>query len=118
MIGAAYRAQADALEIELGAKRLLADDAAQERGEIPVRGGDRKKYINFEDAKLDGPTPTEIHDARTIRDAEVNDPEVIRRALDEKLAAGEEPTKASLRLKPPCLGCTAVAADRSVASSR
>ena len=36
LISAAYRAQADALEIEAQAKRRLADeyDAAQERGEV------------------------------------------------------------------------------------
>jgi hypothetical protein len=36
LIAAAHRAQADALEIETGAKRRLADeyDAALERGEI------------------------------------------------------------------------------------
>ncbi len=40
LIAAAYRAQADALEIEAGAKRRLADeyDAAQERGEVSDQG--------------------------------------------------------------------------------
>src|SRR4051812_46029902 len=40
LISAAYRAQADALEIEAGAKRRLADeyDAAQERNEIAKAG--------------------------------------------------------------------------------
>ncbi len=38
--GGLHRAQADALEIEAGAKRRLADeyDAAQERGEILANG--------------------------------------------------------------------------------
>jgi hypothetical protein len=40
LIAAAHRAQADALEIEAQAKRRLADeyDAAQDRGEVAVRG--------------------------------------------------------------------------------
>jgi len=102
-VAAAHRAQADALEIEAQAKRRLADeyDAAQERGEIASRtDGDRSSKA--EDLK---PTATEVlgegahkllHEARLIRDAEVADPGItIRRALDEKLVAGEEPTKAA-----------------------
>src|SRR6185312_13706688 len=40
VVAAAHRAQADALEIEAGAKRRLADeyDAAQERGEVAGHG--------------------------------------------------------------------------------
>lgn len=34
-----------------------------------------------------GLTHKDIHEARTIRDAEVADPGIVRRALDEKLAA-------------------------------
>jgi hypothetical protein len=41
--------------------------------------------------------PKDMHEARLIRDAEVNDPGIVRRTLDEKLALGEEPTKASRR---------------------
>jgi hypothetical protein len=66
-IVAAHRAQADALEIEAGAKRRLADecDAAQERNEISSHGGDRSKFPN---EKL-APASKELHDARLIRDA-------------------------------------------------
>jgi hypothetical protein len=41
LVAAAFRAQADALEVEAGAKRRLADeyDAAQERGEIKGKPG-------------------------------------------------------------------------------
>lgn len=55
LIAAAHRAQADALEIEAGAKRRLADeyDAAQERGEVQRRGGD-------ETSKAEVPTVTDI----------------------------------------------------------
>ncbi|MEB5155754.1 hypothetical protein RXR53_28095, partial [Pseudomonas aeruginosa] len=39
----------------------------------------------------------DIYEARQIRDAEAADPGVVRRALDAKIEAGEEPTKAALR---------------------
>ncbi len=39
----------------------------------------------------------DIHEARKIRDAETRDPGIIRRALDEQLNQGKEPTKAALR---------------------
>lgn len=94
LVGAAYRAQADATEIEARAKRRIADeyDAAQERGEIKSNGGDRTVPIpNSEDLGL---SRKDIHEARIIRDAEQSDPGVVRRALDEAVDAGEEPTKA------------------------
>jgi hypothetical protein len=102
LIAAAHRAQADALEIEAGAKRRLADeyDAAQERGEV-ARG--RPKSIPGENTfqpTADDIAPgfsKDIHEARLIRDAEAADPGIVRRTLDEKLKHGEEPTKAALR---------------------
>ena len=100
VIGACHRAQADALEIESMAKRRLADeyDAAQERGEIKTRSDqnllpDGKKVS----AKDIGFTHKQIYEARQIRDAEETDPGIVRRSLDEKLDAGEEPSKAALR---------------------
>ncbi|NEI52682.1 hypothetical protein GR217_34250 [Rhizobium leguminosarum] len=101
VIAAAHRAQADALEIEAGAKRLLADeyDAAQERGEVATVG----KPVNVPDGNNKstaadiGLSRKDVHEARQIRDAEKADPGVIRRTLDEKLESGEEPTKAALR---------------------
>jgi hypothetical protein len=104
LIRAAHRAQADALEIEAQAKRRLADeyDAAQQRGEVAGHGGARKS--NLPDEKVEAPTVTDlglshkdIHEARIIRDAERAQPGIVRRVLDERLAAGEEPTKAALR---------------------
>ena len=73
VIGAVYRAQADALLIEARAKMRLADeyDAAQERGELNERGGDRRSAdfkvgdANFE--KLKGLRRDEIHEARQLR---------------------------------------------------
>lgn len=98
LIAKAHRTQADALEIEAGAKRRLADeyDAAQERGEIR-RNGERS-FSSPE--KVSGPDildPKDIHEARIIRDAENAQPGIVRRALDARLAQGQEPNKAALR---------------------
>jgi hypothetical protein len=91
--------QSDAIEIEAGAKRRLADeyDAAQECGEvvgpndgqhIAVPNGNGKAT-----AEEIGLSRKDIHEARIIRDAEKADPGITRRTLDAQLAAGEEPTK-------------------------
>lgn len=101
VISAVYRAQADALEIESMAKRRLADeyDAAQERGEVAGKG----KPVNVPDGNIKatvedlGLTRKEVHEARQVRDAEVADPGIVRRVLDEKIEVGQEPTKAALR---------------------
>lgn len=104
LISAAYRAQADALEIESQAKRRLADeyDAAQERGEVRSNG-ERGKAVPDENgfspattADL-GLTRKQIHEARIVRDAEEKDPGVVRRTLDERIESGQEPNKAALR---------------------
>jgi hypothetical protein len=39
----------------------------------------------------------QIHDARLIRDAEANDPGIVRRTLDDRLAQGAEPPRSALR---------------------
>ena len=102
LIAAAHRAQADALEIEAGAKRRLADeyDAAQERGEIagPAdRHSNSRAEANKATAADIGLTHKDIHEARQIRDAEVAQPGIARRALDAMLDQRQEPTKAALR---------------------
>jgi hypothetical protein len=102
LIAKAHRTQADALEIEAAAKRRLADeyDAAQERGEIAKVGqpsivpDQNDKPATASDL---GISRKEIHEARQIRDAEVAEPGIARRALDARLAQGLEPNKASLR---------------------
>lgn len=105
LIAAAHRAQADALEIEAAAKRRLADeyDAAQVRGEI-ARLGTNQSDLGVSDGNTRPATANDlglsrksIHDARLIRDAEVADPGIVRRTLDEKLERGEEPNRAALR---------------------
>lgn len=101
LIGAAHRAQAHALEIEAQAKHRLADeyDAAQARGEVAAgrpKSLEDGKSFQATAAEL-GLRHDEIHDARLIRDAEANDPGIVRRTLDDRLARGEEPTRAALR---------------------
>jgi len=106
LVAAAHRAQAHALEIEARAKRRLADeyDAAQERGEV-AGNGQRGPEKAVADANNVSPATAanlglrrdQIHEARIIRDAEAADPGVVRRALDDRLERGEEPTRAALR---------------------
>ena len=103
LVVAAHRAQAHALEIEARAKRRLADeyDAAQARGEVARHGGGRNFKVgdgNVETTAADlGLRRDQIHEARQIRDAEAAEPGIVRRALNERLEQGEEPTRAALR---------------------
>jgi len=103
LIAAIYSAQGDAMMIEAQAKQRLADeyDAAQVRGEVASgRDGPGTGVLNG-NAKATaadiGLTRKDIHDARMVRDAEAADPGVVRRAVDEAVAAGREPTKAMMR---------------------
>lgn len=106
LISAAYRAQADALEIEAQAKRRLADeyDAAQDRNEVAKSGDTLRSGPGVPDQNAGkataadiGVSRKEIHEARIIRDAEVADPGIVRRTVDAAIAAGEEPSKAKVR---------------------
>lgn len=108
LIAATHRAQADALEIEAQAKRLLADeyDAAQERGEARTRGGDRTTKLpdgKFGPSDI-GLSDRTLHEARQIRDAERERPGIVRQTLDAKLAAGEEPNRAARSVSPTTFG--------------
>jgi hypothetical protein len=42
-------------------------------------------------------THKDIHHARIIRDGELAEPGIVRRTIDEAIAAGEEPTKAKVK---------------------
>jgi hypothetical protein len=85
-----------------GAERRLADeyDAAQDRGEVQKPGGDRFSIVpdrnNAPTVTYLGLSRKDIHEARLVRDAERVDPGIVQRTLDEKLAQGEEPTRATL----------------------
>lgn len=99
LLAAAHRAQADALEIEVGAKRRIADeyDAAQERGEVKSVGNPNYSQAEkLPSASEIGLTPKEIHEARTIRDAEEADPGIVRRVVEEAIASNQEPTRAKV----------------------
>lgn len=102
VLGAVYRAQADALLIEARAKMRLADeyDAAQERGEV-AKLGDNLPRVGERNAKATaaeiGLRGDEIHEARRLRDAEAQEPGKAEAALNQMVAGGEEPTKAKLR---------------------
>lgn len=103
VISAAYRAQADALEIESQAKRRLADeyDAAQARGEIRTRADNSRK--EKDDGKLTpadiGVSYNEISDARKLRNALSGNPTIVRDVLDEMLADGRQPSRHALGIE-------------------
>ena len=100
LIAAAYRAQADALEIEAQAKRRLADeyDAAQERGEVSIGRPKTLPDGNTSATVADvGLSSKEIHEARIIRDAETAQPGIVRQTVNEALVKGAEPTKADVK---------------------
>lgn len=102
VIGAVYRAQADALLIEARAKMRLADeyDAAQDRGEVHRHGGQLPRDVadtNIPTAADLGLRRDEIHDARKLRDAERENPGLAEQAVNNMLAAGVEPTRAELQ---------------------
>lgn len=104
LVGKARRLQADALMIEAQAKVRLADeyDAAQAAGEVR-KAGQRGKAVpdenSFSPATTDeiGISRKEIHEARKLRDAEREAPGIVERAIQARLEAGLEPSRASLR---------------------
>jgi hypothetical protein len=104
LVAKALRAQGDALDIKSAAARRLADeyDAAQERGEVAGEGFKGNQWSVLDEnapatAADIGLSRKHIHEARMIRDAEVAEPGIARRVINERLAQGLEPTKAALR---------------------
>ena len=97
VVADAHRLQAEALDMEARAKRRLADeyDAAQERGEVAKVGNIPER--NNSTVTDIGLSSKQVHEAREIRDAEEADPGIVRRVLDEAVAAGEEPTRAKVK---------------------
>jgi len=98
VIGAVYRAQADALEIEAMAKRRFADeyDAAQERGEVKGLGGDHGNQHtggkipngNTATSKDLGVTNKFVYEARLVRNEIAANPSVVSDALESILDRG------------------------------
>lgn len=115
-----HRMQADALTIEARAQSRFADeyDAAQDRGEINkagkpaiIPGGNNKASVA--DAGL---KPKEIHQARQVRDAETRAPGLIRKTLDAKLEAGEEPRRADVKRAVKDINAAQFASPRGTAA--
>ena len=115
LVSTAYRLQADALAIEARAKVRLADeyDAAQARGEVAKRGGERSGQEHSPPpppaADL-GLTRKQIHEARMTRDIEAADPGVTQRtaadlARDGRQKQGHQGTgdMANVDLGPTCV---------------
>ncbi len=100
LVAKARRMQADALLIEARAKILIADkwDEAQAAGQASVGG--RPKTVsdgNGFTSDETGLSRKEIHEARKLAAAEHREPGIVERAIQARLAAGLEPTKANLR---------------------
>jgi len=110
VVASCRKVMGDALVIETRAQCRLADeyDAAQGRGEVKVRGNKSGKSNipnenNTPTVEDIGLTSKQVHNARAVRDAEKAHPGGIRKAIEEKLAAGGEPTRADVTriIKPP-----------------
>lgn len=103
ILTACRKTMADALVIEARAQCRLADeyDAAQERGDVAKQSPGRPKSVpnknDLPTANDVGLTRKQVHEARTVRDAEKAKPGIVRRAVDERLEAGEEPTRADVK---------------------
>ncbi|MFJ6324065.1 MULTISPECIES: SAM-dependent methyltransferase [unclassified Rhizobium] len=100
LIAKARRMQADALLIETRAKILIADkwDEAQASGQAS-KGG-RPKTVsdgNGFTSEETGLSRKEIHSARKLAAAEHREPGIVERAIQARLSAGLEPTRANLR---------------------
>jgi hypothetical protein len=100
LIGKARRMQADALLIESRAKIALANqvDEAQSAGMIAGKGRPKnipdENIYTLEDAGL---TAKQLHEARQLRDAEVREPGIVQRAIEARVEAGMEPSRAALK---------------------
>ncbi|PWE58361.1 SAM-dependent methyltransferase [Metarhizobium album] len=98
-LDACRRIQADALLIESRAMIRIAEevDTAQDEGRV-LKG--RPKSISDENTfRLDdvGLTAQQVHAARKLAKAEKKQPGIVERAIQERLRAGLEPTRANLK---------------------
>ncbi|MFD1328275.1 hypothetical protein [Mycoplana ramosa] len=99
LVAKARQLQGDALLIETRAKIRIADewDAAQADGRA-LKG--RPKSISGENTfkqREAGLTAQDIHDARKLARAEQKSPGIVERAIEARLNAGLEPSRASVR---------------------
>lgn len=93
-----HRAQANATFIRARAEMRLAEeyDAAKDRGEVARAGHNQHGEVVPTVNDL-GLSRKDIHEARQLRDAERENPGLIRRSLDAMIERGEEPTRAALK---------------------
>jgi hypothetical protein len=110
IIGSCQKAVGDILIIESQAKQRLAQEytAAQERGEVRKQGqyGERRANIPAENVCSDtnvsptvaeiGLTPKQVHEARLVDAAEKLQPGIVQKTVEEKIQAGEFPTRADI----------------------
>lgn len=100
LIGKARRMQADALLIESRAKIALAYqvDEAQASGTVAMPGRPKKvsdeNHFQLEDIGL---SKAQLHEARQLRDAETKEPGIVERAIQARVEAGMEPSRAALK---------------------
>jgi hypothetical protein len=105
IVAACRKAMGDALIIQATAQCRLADeyDAAQERGEIAKQGQQDRARDNVRNGNIIqttaeiGLTRKQVHEARTIRDAEKMQPGIVRETVEGKLKAGRGPTLADVK---------------------
>ena len=90
--------------IEALAKMRLADeyDAAQERGDVQKKGGEPKgaSRTSVPTAADLGVTNKEISEARSLRNAEAEDPGRVSRIIGETIDADKEPTRRAFQPPP------------------
>jgi hypothetical protein len=106
IIAACRKAMGDALVIEAQAQCRWADeiDAAQERGELATHSPGNPQIVKKQNDLKQSATSAELginrqqlFEARIIRDAEQAAPGVVRRTVEERLKAGEAPTRADVK---------------------
>jgi hypothetical protein len=99
LVQKARRLQAEALLIEARAKILLAQEWDRAVADGKTLKG-RPKSVPDENAftaEEAGLTRKEIHEARKLADAERKAPGLVERAIQARVAAGLEPSRANLR---------------------
>jgi hypothetical protein len=112
ILTACHRAMGDALIIETQAQCRLADeyDAAQARGEAATHSPGNPQIVRQQDDLQRPATSTDLgikrqqlFEARIIRDAEKAHPGIVRRTVEQRLAARQAPTRAEVMraTRPP-----------------
>jgi hypothetical protein len=115
VFAAARRVEADALEIEAGAKQRLDDEyrAARAAGVVARQGERTDLFLDGEKVPPTQPglglNHNDLADGRLLNKAEAVEPGVTRRILEEQLIRGDEPTRAALRREVEAVAMQALA---------